>query len=122
MKNKVAEWLRSLPGTSDVEPVTITIGTQTWEGARYTQYGRDHFYLVGDLPKSFLKGPKTCYRLPDDAHDWYVATYMAKFDALEEHFKEFHPFGNSWMMMPWDCGGFIDEHEKTYRRMDATIA
>jgi len=120
MKNKVATWLRSLPGVTNVEPATVTIGKQTWDGARYTQYDRRHFYLVGDLPKSFLRGPNTSYQLPEDARDWYVACYMAEFDDLEDRFKVFHPFGNHWIMMP--AFAIHDGHDQTYRRMKATIS
>ena len=53
MKNKVAEWLRGCPDTSEVSPVTVTIGKQTYHGAKYRQRGEESIYLVGELPASY---------------------------------------------------------------------
>jgi len=120
MKEQIAEWLRSLEGTTDVEPVILTIGMQTWFGAVYTQRGKQHYYLVGFRPHQ--RGPKTCYRFAGDDRDWYVACYMNNYNDLPPVPKSYHPFGNNWMMMAWDAPGSIDNGEKPYRRMKVTVA
>ena len=108
LKNKVAEWLESLEDVTEVEPVTLTIGTQTWEGAVYTLRGQRSYYLAGDLPKSYA-GQRTCYRLPGDDRDWYVACYMEA-DRLTPEFKQHHSFGANWMMRCWTVSGKIDDY------------
>jgi hypothetical protein len=122
MKNKVAEWLCSLPGTTDVEPVTLTIDDETWEGARYTQRDQVRYYLVGLRPKSHkCRSACDCYRLPGDHRDWYVASYLDK-ELTDKTKQKYHPFGVNWIMMPWDAPGRIDDCVKRYRRIEATVA
>ena len=113
MKEQVAEWLRTLPGTSDASPVTLTIGNQSWEGAIYKQRGKWGYYLVGDHPRH----TNTCYRFTENGHDWYVSSYLVDPVHLSEERKTFHPFGKNWMMQAWACKSEIDAHTE-YRRME----
>lgn len=126
MKDKVAEWLRSLDGTNlepitDVEPIILTIDGETWEGARYRQRGEVRFYLVGKRPAAISSRRRCCYQMGGDARDWYVACYLEKEDHLTEEQKgKYHPFGLNWIMMPWTAPGKIDTFElKKYRRIPA---
>jgi hypothetical protein len=126
MKEQVAEWLRSLDTISEVEPVTLTIGKESWEGAVYTQRGRRRYYLVGELPKHYGRSPKSCYRFPETSDDWYVACFLDNYAHIEEVKKHHHPFGNNWIMMRWDVGDLeIDHHRPKsgkYRRREVTVA
>ena len=50
---KVAEWLRGCPDTSEVSPVTVTIGKQSYPGARYRQRGEEaHCILSETCPQA----------------------------------------------------------------------
>ena len=103
MKEQIVKWLRSLPGVSNVKPVTLAIGKQTWKGAVYTTQDRDRrYYLVGDRPRPERK---TCYRFASDHRDWYVESYLDNYDDLHEAQKEYHPFGNHWLLSVWDVPG-----------------
>jgi len=52
MKNEVKAWLESFD-YEGVEPVTVTIGKQSWDGARYIQEGQPRIYLLGKLPEGW---------------------------------------------------------------------
>jgi len=117
----VVEWLEGFDTTSNVAPVTLTIGKATWQGAVYTEAGRVSYYLIGDRPASHRRA-RVCYRLPDDERDWFIACYIDDFTNLTESQNTYHPFGNNWVMKCWDCDGSIDEYaEKPYKRMKATL-
>ena len=126
-KEQIAEWVRNLGSDNvrDVEPITLTIGKQSWEGAVYTLRGRRWFYLHGELPKSYGPGPKTCYRFPEDDTDWFIAGYMDNYDNLNDFQQAFYPFGNHWTMKAWSVGDMeIDRHrskDQKYRRVEVTI-
>ena len=115
MKEQVAEWLRTIFGVSDVSPVTLTIGKQSWEGALYKQDDAWGYYLVGDPPRH----TKTCYQFTENGRDWYLSAYQTDPVYLSEC-KEFHPFGKNWMMRAWTCKTKIDAHTE-YRRMVVRI-
>lgn len=117
----VVDWLHTCEGVTEVNAVTLAIGNETWEGARYKQRGEYHYYLLGKLPKWYGKGRKTCCRFGEDGRDWYVAGYMQKADELAEHQKKYHPFGNHWMLMAWNAPGKIDDHENMYRRLPVDV-
>lgn len=132
--NQVADWLRTLPNARDVRPVSVTIGKQTWPGARYTsvnhysasmqavldgrkkvneEYTQVAIFLAGPLPKRRKKG--TCF--PFDGQEWYIACYYEGTDA-----NEFHPFGATFILMPWTHEEKIDKHERfTYDRIPMTV-
>jgi hypothetical protein len=135
--NSVADWLRGLDKLN-VVPVEVIINKKTYYGARYKQkevytagmtvvrdgrqkegdvYYSDHFYLVGDRPKKFGGRAKFCF--PFGNFEWYIACYGDKGDV-----NEFHPFGNAFILMPWDVpnGSKIDTHERwTYKRVPIQV-
>lgn len=113
--SEIAKWLCQQNGVTDVTPATVTIGTQTWNGAFFTQRGRQGCYLVGALPKSFIKH-KAYYRMPDDDRDWYVGLYYDGYDK-----NQYHPFGANCILMPWTSPTRIDEYERTRDRMQAKV-
>lgn len=117
MKNQVAEWLHTIPGTSDVSPFTLTIGDQSWEGASYKQGGKQGYYLVGDRPRH----TNTCYQFTEMGPDWYVSAYLVDNVNLSKERKKFHPFGKNWMLGEWTCKTEIDAHTK-YKRMLVSTA
>lgn len=136
----VSQWLSAMPHIRNVQEVTITIGKSTWHGAQYESVGHytadmdavrwgkkkagDEYvntmiYLVGTKPNH----RRTCYKFADDARDWYCASYMLP-ENMKPEFAQFHPFGVTWQLAPWDIEGQpeskIDDHEeKPYQRMEA---
>lgn len=143
--NQVAEWLDSLPNVTGVRPCVVTLGKEKFEGASYVsrlQYSasmdvvrrgerkegeacyRRNIYLVGSLPRDKKRGLKVCF--PYEGQDWYVTCYYQGSDnpAEEERVKEYHPFGHTFVLGPWDVpdGSAIDDGErKPYRRVSMTI-
>ena len=116
---KVAEWLRGCPDTSEVSPVVVTIGKQTYHGAAYRQRGQPGIYLAGDLPASYRRSTHTCFRFADDSRDWFVGCYWQG-ASLRPDQKAFHPFGHSFILLPWEHSEAIDHwEEKPYRRITA---
>lgn len=133
----LVEWLESC-GLVNVAPCKVTIGKQVFEGAyaervNYYQPGMDavtrgerrvgesyltrYFYLLGHLPKTYQKSSHECYVWEGNPHEWYVGSYST--DVSD---KGFHPFGHSFMVMPWDCSGKVDDHaEKPYRRVPMVV-
>ena len=125
----VVEWLSSLAGIRNVRPVSVTIGKQKYEGAYYeperhypggVHRGRN-IYLLGRVPKGYQKNSRECYVIEGEEHEWYVSIY-ADARCLHEPFKQFHPFGLSFQIAPWDVPGKIDDYERyPYRRVPATL-
>jgi hypothetical protein len=122
MKNKVAEWLRGCPDTSEVSPVTVTISKQTYHGAKYRQRGGEaRLYLVGDLPASYRRSTHVAYRFADDSREWYIGCYWQGGTVPADQ-ERYHPFGHSFILFPWVHSEPIDYGErKPYRRIVATI-
>jgi len=138
----VVAYLASLGHLSNIKPVSVTISGVTYEGAEYDRTNTytaemdgvrrgqfkagdtytDHaIYLVGALPAYRLRSNKTCFTFEGDARDWYIASYM-KAENLSPQNAEFHPFGVTFMLMPWDLpsGEKIDHYEeKPYVRVKA---
>ena len=116
-----AEWLDGLEHISGSLPVTMFAMGRSWEGAVFTPHDEPHLYLVGEMPK---RTNKLCFRFTDDPRDWFVATYFqADSSTLEPHQLEYHPFGKSWILHPWNnIEVTIDCHEpKPYKRIPASI-
>lgn len=159
LQQNIKDWLESpvcnhARGTiSDVRPVIVQIGDESWNACYYLQWGeytkdmmacldgrkkpgarysRRLIYCVGPLPKVKLKKGKkypagnVCF--PYQGLDWYVAGYMQSND-LKSPFTEFHPFGENFLLAPWDIpNSKIDDYERTrdgaprpYKRVPMTI-
>lgn len=53
-----------------------------------------------------------------DSRDWYIASYTS--GEVKPGFKQYHPFGKSFQIKPWDLSEPIDKHERgTYKRIKA---
>ena len=129
----------------NVRPVRVTIGTQTWAGAEASRVveitpgcrawteGRRHdvarlVYVAGTLPKGYLRSTHVAYTRAGDPCEWYLASY---YPAIERHRQgplspdassEYHPFGASFMLFPWDVDGKIDQYERRpYERLPLTV-
>lgn len=140
----VSDYLASLPGVSDVKPVTVTIGRETFSGARYTDtrhytagmmavqrgerkdgepYTREWLYLLGDLPKPYQRSTRVAFTMADDKREWYVASYHDGRDAPAKP-----PFTPCFQLAPWEDNKPIDYQEtiggwrKPYRRVAASVA
>lgn len=133
---RVAQWLRSLPDTFGVLAVIVTIGSKRFAGARYTQtlfymagmlcvtrgdkqagdtYTRDGIYLLGNRPERMRNRRHFC--MPYDGREWYVSCH-----AVTDEVNEFHPFGRSFQIAPWDAPGKVDDGERfTYPRIPMTV-
>jgi hypothetical protein len=108
-------WLQSLDGVTDVYAVKIHIRHQTFEGASYVQDGEQRFYVLGSLPKCYLRRKATCFTL--EGREWYVAGYWQ-----EEGTNYCHPFGRYWLCFRWSSDQAIDEGERyAYRRHEMII-
>src|SRR6266576_573837 len=109
-RTKVSEWLLSLGhNVSDIE---VTIKGVTYQGTRCAgeHHGNNEFlYLLGTLPKCYLRRRKTVFRFDYDSHDWYIACYWQ-----QDQLSRFHPFGKTFMISPWNVpeGTRIDQYER----------
>ena len=120
----------------------VAIGRTTYPAALYTEccevqpgcraytegkraYTREMIYCVGNLPSAKLRG-NVAFNLPTDATDWYVAAYYGNVVNRRQETaepNEFHPFGNSFILAPWDIADSkIDQYERhPYRRVPMVI-
>lgn len=127
---------------SSVKTGTVTIGRETYPAARYVEYletptgtpayargerayTREMIYCVGNLPSAKVRG-NVAFTIAGDTRDWYVAGYYGNVTARKQEIKgpnEFHPFGNSFMLAPWDIADSkIDTYARTpYKRVPATL-
>jgi hypothetical protein len=126
-------WLRRCEGASDVAMVTVTIGKQTWLGARYRQRSGDRIYCIGFLPAKKAQRDHVCFTRGSDSRDWYVAGYWPPQKGRKQSamapapsLAHYHPFGPSFILMAWDIPGQpenkIDTYErKPYQRISMTV-
>jgi hypothetical protein len=141
--NEVAKWLRSLPDMAKVKACVVEIDGQVFEGAyyeatmRYTSnmkivldgkvkagdpYTRRSVYLVGDLPNVYRKRRKTCFVIPGEDHEWYISSYSDKRAISDDRTSEFHPFGLSFQLAPWEHLSKIDDFARhAYTRVPVTV-
>lgn len=131
MKNKLVEWaLKKWNGVQSVKPVEVTIGELKFSGVHYVQnlefngrpYTRTAYYLLGHLPEKIKGRASTKVCFPDAAGvDWYAAGYI-KSDGITPSNVQFHPFGEHFLLMPWDVADKIDQYEKKpYTRVPFTV-
>ena len=122
---KTSEYLLSLPGVTLAIDCSVTIDGETLQACEYRQIvpihpgcpaydrgEREHekhaLYVVGKRPaKVKARGkfdgdsypPKFYFRRDADERDWYCACYHD--GPIEPEFAQYHPFGPSFMLMPW---------------------
>jgi hypothetical protein len=70
---------------------------------------------VGRRPKF---GPgHFCF--PYNGEEWYVSSYSKPNQPV----NEYHPFGCSFQVSPWECKERIDHYEpRPYKRVDMEVA
>lgn len=141
---EVAQWLINIGGNPasrfryiDVQAVEVTIGKQTFYGARYlcAEYGTDgveitnstRYYLLGDMPQCYKRSQRVCFTMANNPHELYVSgfyneEYLKKNKyVLNPNAQEFHPFGDCFMMAEWTAPTAIDVGERwTYKRIAMT--
>lgn len=123
----VADYLNALDRTS-ANACTVTIGHSTYVGARYQQtcdvspgcraytegkrtYTTDAFYLLGELPPSYVYRHARAYIDADGAR-WFVGSYWSEDDSRmpesspEERARgrEYHQLGSMFQLMLDDYG------------------
>ena len=133
---EIADFLRKLPHVTKAEPLSVEICGIVYPAAAYVQrldtpegspayargerrYLRQAVYVAGMLPRDYCHNTRCVFRFPQSMaappRDWYIACY---FGDLKRHRQavaqpsEFHPFGNSFILMPWDLANPIDAHER----------
>lgn len=135
----LVDWLKS-HGNESVSSLTVTIKGTTYIGARYTQtletpkgsqahargerkYQRTMIYCIGRLPACYRRSTRVAFKFAGDARDWYIAGYMPTANLTKENSK-YHPFGETFMLAPWDLsnGDTIDRYEpRTRDRVPVTL-
>jgi hypothetical protein len=123
----VAKWLLSLQHIAAAVPVMVQIGKQVFPGARYSldQDGmpEERLYLVGELPASYRRSHKVCFRTADSERDWYIAAWFLQC-AENTEYREAHPLGSHFLLAVWSMpdGWTIDKYEsKPYCRVPMTV-
>jgi hypothetical protein len=115
MKNQVANWLRSIPGVSHVEPIIIQIEGRSWQGARYFYDDRWGYYLVGTRPR---KENRVYLFDVTPGLEFFVSSYLDSpvVSRVREGFPEV-PFGPNWMLGEWTGDRDIDASRKYHREL-----
>jgi hypothetical protein len=55
--------------------------------------------------------------MPNDSHVWYIACHApAQGETIAPQFAEYHPFGASFILTPWDLEEAIDAYEDKPRK------
>lgn len=124
---QVAKWLLSFQHIAMTTPVTVKIGKHTFSGARYTEdregSAEERLYVVGELPASFRRSHKVCYRTADSDRDWFIAAWFLQ-QAFSVEWTQVHRFGSHFILALWSMpqGWEIDKFDaKPYRRVPMTI-
>ena len=130
--HEIADYLASLPRVHSVIPESVEISGKVYPACRYQQtmttpehsaawnrgernYVQEMIYVVGMLPAVKRNG-NVAFTMPGDSRDWYVAGYYGAVKARKQATMppaEFHPFGNSFLLAPWDV---VDSKIDTYER------
>lgn len=140
---QIAEWLAGLPHIHDVKPCTVTIRGGIYSAARYKQTTpndpstpaykrgelaatREFIYCVGMLPV-VVRNRNVVFMIDGEPAEWYVACYAGEVKQRKQTVQpvnEYHPFGNSFMLAPWDVpdGKRIDHYARApYVRVATTV-
>ena len=151
---KLADWLNGFDHITAVTPMTVTIGSATYEACSYVarfetlegssaydngerHYNRSLIYCLGKLPSCYLRSSRHAFLINDDPADWFISSY---FPAIQPRRQaagsrqasgrrqadvqptDFHPFGATFMLSPWDSPCAIDEYEsRPYRRLRISV-
>lgn len=139
----VADYLMTLPGMLAATPCRVTIGKESFPAARYTQrlpiapgcpaYARgerEHvitsIYVAGMVPNQYKRTSHLAFTIEGDSRDWYIACYAGAIIKRRQNTQApapYHPFGNSFVLKPWDLAERIDHFErKPYARIPLTIS
>ena len=98
---QVREWLKTCDGVTIIAERTFKIGMSTYWGIEYKQsrHGVEThaIYTLGSLPACYQKRKSTLF-LDVQSQYWYIAGYMQK--RIEEPYRQFHPFGGHFLLMP----------------------
>jgi hypothetical protein len=110
-RHKIAEWLASLPGNTNVIPVTAEINlSRRYNGASFTRDGEKMFYFSGKCP---IQEEGFCFVVdyfdpeaadaynPDD-YEWYIGG-VVQCEPCDEY-----PFGSHWVLIRWEIPGDDD--------------
>lgn len=153
------DWIRKLPGVIEAHPVTVEFGEPLKPGdpknkkppekyddavrylrefdapegcAKPGRYVQEMVYVKGKLPLCMDR--QVCFTVEGDTREWYLVggfygtTKATRRTTLEP--TEFNPFGNAFMLGPWDDKDFseqskgekIDHYEdKPYDRVRLAI-
>jgi hypothetical protein len=107
----LAQWLDQQGNISDSLNVTLTIRGIEYKGAVYTVTGDGPddpcIYILGEMPKQV---EKIAFRFDGDTRDWYVASHFQENQVKPGH-SQYHPFGKSWILHPWNSDEPIDHYE-----------
>lgn len=116
-------WLKGLDCT-DVRKLRITIGKTLYDAAEYVQDNRKRIYVLGELPKAYLRSSHTCFRLPNSEVDHYIACYMSGARLKEfPQYADSHQWGANFIIMQWDLPEAIDQYERRpYARIEMVIS
>jgi hypothetical protein len=97
MKDRVKEWADAnwMSGEECIEPITVTIGGESWEGIRFQSEGVPCFYLVGELPAGWKQTSAYSILYTYDDKDFYVYHWHS---SLSTAFGESPPFGNYFVL------------------------
>jgi len=134
--NEMADWLRSLPNIKDVRPVKVDLGGVVFYGARFTsiheytagmqivqsgkasagdKYESDRIELVGHRPETFQRRRKFCFQF--GIGEWFISHHFN-----QNVVNEYHPFGASFGLRPWDAPGKIDDYDRhPYLRVPMSV-
>lgn len=126
MKDRVKVWLESFSGMDapiGIEAITVTIGDESWEGARYHQHGREKYYLVGKLPKDWENTNQGRVYFTLFGQEYYITAFMQDCTNLQKRHLRYHPFGNTWIMSPWTHDDAPDaSHETPCKRQEMKVS
>lgn len=114
----------------DVQPVNVSIEGVVLTGAIYfsPHHQKTFVYVIGDHPLIYKKSGKeyakrgVCFRIPNDERDWYIASYFhpglhkTYFKTEPKADPKYQPFGNNFLLSPWDIPGKPDDKIDTYER------
>jgi hypothetical protein len=114
------------PAARYIERLDTPVNTRAWnEGERTDE--REMVYCVGPLPACKVHG-NVAFTVEGETNEYYVASYSGRVHNRKQEYvapgKEYHPFGNDFILTPWTVPGQkIDTYARVpYKRVQVTIA